>query len=202
MKKIVCLILLICVVLSLYSNVFLESRSVNFQEAYTSTLSFITNIGSVFEPLKDIHELTLKCLYVSLNLPDIMGLLFTNLGDRISGFFTSLGDRISGFFTSLGDRISGLFTNLIVRMSEFFTNLGDRIAGFFEELINGIAGFFRNLTNSFTSALRGIWENILSGFGLSKDKDYIQVGPCPKCGAEPNECFCYVGDVIPPGTVV
>lgn len=158
MKKIVCLILLICVVLSLYSIVFLDSRSVNFQEAYTSTLSFITNIGSVFEPLKDIHELTLKCLYVSLNLPDIMGILFTNLGDRISGFIKNI----------IGE-ISNSYTNIV-----------------------------KSLANSF----KNMWSNILKGFGLSEDDDYIELGPCDICGGLQSECTCHLGDVIPPGTVV
>ena len=138
MKKIISFFLLICVVLSLYSYVFLGAQSFSFEEAFTSTLTFLTNIGSIFEPLRNITEYaryavefiqTLfdfgvttvqKVINVITDLPGTIGGFITEAVSDLGDFFTTLGNRISDFFTTLGDRISGFFTNIFDSIIDFF----------------------------------------------------------------------------------
>lgn len=163
MKKIFCLILLICVVLSLYSFIFLGSSSVNFQEAYISTLSFITDIGSIFEPLKNIPEYARYAVSFIQTMFDFGVTTVQNVINVIA----DLPGTISGFITEAVSDLGEFFINLGNRISDFFTTLGDRISGFFTNIFDNIRDFF--------------------GGGSGYDEP---IGPCQYCGDPIDSCDC------------
>ena len=178
MKKILTLLLLICFVLSLYTYVFLGIQSFSFEEAYTSTLTFLTNIGSIFEPLKNITDYAryavdfIKTLFdfgvttlekiinVVSDLPGTIKGFITDAVTNIGDFFTTLADKISEFFTTLYSKVSGYFTDLGNRISGFFGNIGNSISSSYQDMITGIGQVRDKVSGGFTE----IWENIKTWF--------------------------------------
>ena len=52
MKKIIGLILLICVALSLYAFIFHNGQTLSFEQAYNSAFGFVTNIGGFLDDIR------------------------------------------------------------------------------------------------------------------------------------------------------
>lgn len=179
MKKIVSLLLLICVLLSLFSFVFLQGQTLSFKDTYTETLSFVTDIGNIFEPLKNIPEYARYAV----------GVLQTFINFGVSTL------------TEIVESIKNLPTNI----SDIKEKINDVISKYpaLQSAIETMKGGFDIFANKLETLLNSIREGIKEAFDYIWDKIADFLGICSECGKLEVNCeghYDGAGPGGPPGS--
>lgn len=95
MKKIFALLLFICVILSLYSFIFLDGQNLSFEEVYISALTYVTDISTLFDSLTDV--------------PNFIKNSVSSLTTKVTDFYTNIVKILADSFKSIWHNIKNGF---------------------------------------------------------------------------------------------
>ena len=115
MKKIIGLILLICVALSLYAFIFHNGQKLSFEEAYNSAFGFVTNIGGFLDDIR------------------------TNL-EPVIEFYANGWTKIAETFEILSTKVIDGVTVVI----DFIKPAIEAVRDFVEDILNGLPDWITN----------------------------------------------------------
>ena len=149
MKKIICLLLLICVVLSIFSFVFLNDEKLSFEDTYSDTLEYVKDIGAVFEPLKNVAS----------HARVAVGFIHTIIGYGVETLNLFINTAIS-LPTIIRDNVGS-----VINSSETLRNIVDTLGS----VVDKVVEVRDKIKDSVKDAFEYIWDTIADFLGICSE---------------------------------